>query len=117
MNTYKFTNENKNKEADIISLILKYNGYPPTKARTHEKLTTANNPQKEKWITFTYFGPTIRMVTKIIRNTNLKVVFRTNNTLKRHVIRKDNITDIYDCSGVYQMACKNCPMKYVGQTG
>jgi hypothetical protein len=26
------------------------------------------------------------------------------------------MTDIYSLSGVYQMACKECPLKYIGQT-
>jgi hypothetical protein len=27
------------------------------------------------------------------------------------------MTGIYSLSGVYQMACKDCPLKYIGQTG
>jgi hypothetical protein len=30
---------------------------------------------------------------------------------------REKTTDIYNPSGVYQMICKDCPLKYVGQTG
>jgi hypothetical protein len=45
------------------------------------------------------------------------VAFRTNNTLKRHVTAKEKTTDVYNLCGIYQMTCKDCPLKYVGQTG
>jgi hypothetical protein len=45
------------------------------------------------------------------------VAFKTNNTIKYHIRVRDKITDVYNLSGVYQMECKGCPLKYVGQTG
>jgi hypothetical protein len=47
----------------------------------------------------------------------MKVAFRTSNTIKHHVKTRDKTTDIYSLNGVYQMICKDCPLKYIGQTG
>ena len=30
---------------------------------------------------------------------------------------KDDKNDLYNLSGVYQLQCSNCPLKYIGQTG
>jgi hypothetical protein len=30
---------------------------------------------------------------------------------------KDNKEDIYNLSGVYQLQCADCPLRYVGQIG
>jgi hypothetical protein len=64
-----------------------------------------------------YAGPSIRTITKLFRNTNMKVAFGTNNTIKQHINAKEKTTDKYDLCGVYQMSCKDCNLKYVGQTG
>jgi hypothetical protein len=72
---------------------------------------------KNKWITFTHFGPDTRMITKAFRNTNMKIAFRTNNTIKQHLRIKQRTTDKYNLCGVYKMNCGNCQLKYVGQTG
>jgi hypothetical protein len=58
----------------------------------------------------------VLLVTGLI-NTNIKVAYETNNTIKHHVKIKDRTTDIYSLSRVYQMKCKDCPLRYVGQTG
>jgi hypothetical protein len=47
----------------------------------------------------------------------MKIAFRTNNTLKQHTNAKEKTTDKYNICGVYQMRCKVCDLKYVGQTG
>jgi hypothetical protein len=47
----------------------------------------------------------------------MKVAFRTNNTIKQHINAKEKMTDKYDLCGVYQMSCKDCNLKYVGQKG
>jgi hypothetical protein len=57
------------------------------------------------------------MITKLFQNINLKVAFRTNNTIKQHVKIREKTTDTYSLSGVYQLTCGECPLKYIGQTG
>jgi hypothetical protein len=45
------------------------------------------------------------------------VAFKTNYTIKHHIRAREKTTDVYNLSGVYQMICRDCPLKYVGQTG
>jgi hypothetical protein len=47
----------------------------------------------------------------------MKVAFKTSNTIKHHVKARHKTTDIYSLSGVYQMICKDYPLRYIAQTG
>jgi hypothetical protein len=47
----------------------------------------------------------------------MKIAFRTNNKIKQRVNAKEKMTNKYNVCGVYQMGCKDCDLKYVGQTG
>jgi hypothetical protein len=117
INTYKLTKENKNKEEEIITHILKNNEYPPETKNKNKKPPQNNMSRKDKWITFTYAGPSIRIITKLFWNTNMKISFRMNNTIKQHINAKGKTTNKYNLCGVYQMGCKDCNLKYVSQTG
>jgi hypothetical protein len=44
------------------------------------------------------------------------VAFRTKNTIQ-NISRPRLQIDKYSRSGIYQMKCMDCPLKYVGQTG
>lgn len=119
MNTYKITKENK-KEEEIVSQILVNKEYPPQTVEKGKQRSSAIEPlitRNHKWITITYFGPWVKTVTKVFQNTDLKMAFQTNNTIKHHVRMKERTTDVYNLSGVYQMLCKECPLKYLGQMG
>jgi hypothetical protein len=72
--------------------------------------------RKTKWITFTYLGPCTRTITKLFRNTELKITFRTKNTIKHNLKIKDKTTDKYKLNVAFLMTCKDCPLKYFGQT-
>jgi hypothetical protein len=48
----------------------------------------------------------------------MKVTFTTNNTIKKLLsTRPQPVQKQFDSSGVYQLTCPDCHMKYVGQTG
>jgi hypothetical protein len=104
MNTYPLTQENRNQELATINQILKNNGYQqlPTNFQHKSKAPrkpaqTAQNTQlqqKDKLTTFTYFGPETRIITNLFRNTNLKMAYRTANTLKHHFKSKGTPRDI-----------------------
>jgi hypothetical protein len=41
--------------------------------------------EKEKWATFTHSGPEIRTISNLFRHTNLKIAYKTTNTIKHHL--------------------------------
>jgi hypothetical protein len=48
----------------------------------------------------------------------VEIAFTTNNTIEKLLTTKqDTTTNKYDRSGVYQLKCPTCDMKYTGQTG
>jgi hypothetical protein len=52
---------------------------------TQKQHTSSKNSQKttkEKWATFTYYGPETRMIIKSFKNTSIGIAFKTNNTMK-----------------------------------
>jgi hypothetical protein len=89
MTTYPITHENIILELNTINEILVSNHY-----RKHitsmkpNKQTSPKNPRStttskiEKWATFTYYGPETRMITKLFKNTNIGIAFKTNSTIK-----------------------------------
>jgi hypothetical protein len=79
--------------------------YKPESKRQSEK----NNIQKRKWTTFKYFGPEIRTITKLVKNTEVGISYITKNNIK-HLLRiNENRNDKYNISGVYQLQCAECP--------
>jgi hypothetical protein len=69
---------------------------------------------RKKWVTFTHFSPLIRRVTNLFKQTNLKVAFRTTNTIKQKKKKKQ----VYkDPSRIYKLKCNTCNGVYVGQSG
>jgi hypothetical protein len=68
-----------------------------------------------EWATFTYCTKEVRQITKPLKNTRMKVAFHTQNTIK--TLKHHTQTDKYNNSGIYQMKCLDCPLKYTGQTG
>jgi hypothetical protein len=95
MNKYPITHNNKNKEETIIRTILHNN---PQK--TIQQNPKQDSEQKRKWATFTFFGPETRTVTKLFKNTEIGISYRTKNNIK-HLITKES-NKKYDLSGVYQ---------------
>jgi hypothetical protein len=120
MNTYPISQNNKIQEAHTINTILANNNYPtlthPHNKKKQKQTQQTTHQEKKKWTTFTYVGKETRAITKLFKNTHINIAYRTNNTIQRHLKEKQH-TDIYNKSGIYQLNCKGCPRKYIGQTG
>jgi hypothetical protein len=99
MNTYQLTPENKAQEKAIINQILTNNGYQQQTMHRKHKHNPTDITQKTKWAIFTYHGPDTRTITKLFRNTNLKIAYKTTNSIKHHLKLKNQITDTYSKSG------------------
>jgi len=67
---------------------------------------------------FTYIGRETRHVTKLFRNTQVKIAYTTNNSLEKLLhYNVTGETNKYEKSGIYQLSCPTCDTKYIGQTG
>jgi hypothetical protein len=53
---------------------------------------------------------------KLFRDTEIKIAFKTRNTIQ-NTIKPLTQTDKYGKSGIYQIKCLDCPLRYIGQTG
>ena len=70
-----------------------------------------------KWPTFTYIGEETSFITNLFKKTNINIAYRTNNTIRRKLMHKQQRTEVHSQSGVYKLTCPDCGKAYVGQTG
>ena len=106
--------------------IIRNNGYNPiqlhnitttTNTKTHSQ-HESQTTQKTKWVTFTYVGPQTKYITKLFKNTNLKIGYKTNNTIQKPLTQTNtSASDKFDNCRIYQLTCLDCNKQYVGQTG
>jgi hypothetical protein len=118
MTSYKLTSENIQREYDrilqILHIINKYNKLILRTVST--KKGHKHREEKTKWVRFTYVGRETMAITKLFKNTNIKIKFSTDNALKKLLATKHEHTrSKYDNSGIYQLTCPTCNMKYTGQ--
>jgi hypothetical protein len=121
VNTYRPSEKNKKREQDVIEAILRNNGYyisnilSDRKPKPSTNMTVPNNGKK--YITFTYHDLAVRMITKLFKNTEIKIAYKTMNTLRNHLQANMMTTNKYELSGVYRLKCGDCPHIYIGQMG
>ena len=56
-------------------------------------------------------------MTKLFRNTQVKIAYTTNNSLEKLLHYVTGETNKYEKSGIYQLSCPTRDKKYIGQTG
>jgi hypothetical protein len=71
--------------------------------------------RKKKWVTFNFHNPLIRKITDSFHNTNLKVAFKTPNTIFK-MLQEETRTEQYNNNGIYGIKCNTCGKWYIGQT-
>ena len=78
-------------------------------------LTLLSKSSDTMWATFT--SPQIRKITNIFKQTNVKITYKTNNTILQ-LTRPTTNTPIppHVNSGVYALTCNTCKQVYAGQT-
>ena len=119
MNTYNLNAANKDEEKHIIEHIISENKYDISLI---EKLAKTKNNEKQpprtKWAKFTYVVKETKFITKLFKDSPIKVTFTTRNTIKKLLSTKPRpVQEQFDSSGVYHLSCPDCHVKYVGQTG
>jgi hypothetical protein len=122
LHTYNIQGYHKKTETSTITNILQNNGFPTQpphkKPRKEIAVKPTNTPTPTpKWATFTYTGKETYLITKLFNNTNIKIGFKTNNSILTTLARKKQYTDINSKSGIYKLTCPDCGKAYVGQTG
>jgi hypothetical protein len=70
--------------------------------------------QTQHWATFTYSGKETRRITKLLKDTQNKNSIQNIQHNTKH--SETTSTYKYNKSGIYQMKCLHCPLKYIGQT-
>ena len=112
----------KNKELHTIITIATNNGYNKEliiqmyHKFQRQKISTHNQKTEYTWVPYTYNGTYTRKITKLFKNTNVKIAFKVNQTLEKTLKPKHNI-NIYEQSGIYKLTCQGCQQVYIGQTG
>ena len=105
---------------NIIHNILHNNSFPikpqnpPVHIPRHKQITQT---PKKKWVIFTYVGKETSYITNVLRRIDLKIAFRTNNTVGNLLSHTNPAPDKFSLSGVYKLTCPDCNKAYVGQTG
>ena len=122
MNTYRLNDHNKNIEYRTIEQIIINNDYETSVIQqlNNPKHKANTNNRKDSYAEFTYFGKETRAVTKLFKETQLRVAYKVNNTINKQLVSKlnnQNSQQQYERSGVYSLTCPDCLMKYIGQTG
>jgi len=88
INTYSLDNTEKQAETNIVKQIVNNNKFDTSILNriNGRKTKREKDNQKSRWAKFTYCGKETRMVTKLFKNTNVKVAYRTKNNLGKLLI-------------------------------
>jgi len=122
LNTYRLNDDNKQIEQQVIEQIVSSNGYDSSIVKPFNKTgqKTNNNNKKESWAKFTYYGKETRAITKLFKETQLRIAFKVNNTISKWLTHKPHNKDPqqqFERSGLYCITCPDYNRKYIGQTG
>jgi hypothetical protein len=128
LHTYNLQLDDYDTEVTAIQNILYNNAFPihhenppnpklpPDITGTQTKITRTH-PVTQKWAAFTYMGKETTYITNLFKKTDIKIAFRTNNTIQKLLMHNQQTSDIHSRSDVYKLICLDCNKAYVGQTG
>jgi uncharacterized lipoprotein YddW (UPF0748 family) len=87
-------------EWNKILIMAQINGFPvhlihgmKRQLMTRKERTTQTQVVQQynkKWVTFTYYSPSIYEVTNLFKRTNLRITFRPTNTIYQQLSNKTN---------------------------
>ena len=67
-----------------------------------------------KGATFTNIGKQTTFITKILKHTNIKIAYHTNNTIQETLTTKIHNHEKCSATGVYKLTCPDCSKAYTG---
>jgi hypothetical protein len=101
-----------------LKQILHNNKYNTTVLNKITNKKQEQDNQNTKWAKFTYIRKETRFITKLFKNTILKIAHTTNNNLRKPLsTQQTQKQNKYDKSSVYQLICPTRNKKYIRQTG
>jgi hypothetical protein len=68
------------------------------------------------WRKVLYVNKLSHKATQFVKN-KFKCAFYTNNNLRKLIFNNKDPSNKMDSGGVYELGCKDCNIKYIGQTG
>jgi len=85
LHRYQLNDTYEKQERQIIEQIIMNNGYNTSiiKQLEQQKPRQPIRNEKTTWATFTYFGRQTRNITRIFKDTHIKITFKTNNTVNK----------------------------------
>lgn len=116
-----------NTELKYIKQIAIYNGYSDiiidkllTKYKHRKEISnistlTSNKNNKTKFISLPYDSVS-RSLNKVFNDFDIKISYKSNNTLKNLLGNPKDKIDHLQKSGIYQISCNDCDKVYIGQT-
>jgi len=120
INTYDLDYTRKQTETNTVKQIVHNNKFDTSILNRFNIGNTKREKynRQKRWAKFTYIGKETRQVTKLFKNTNVKVAYMTNNNLEK-LLKPQNTPqpNKYEKNGVYQLECLTCHRIYRGQTG
>jgi hypothetical protein len=64
--------------------------------------------QSAKWHTFTCTGKETKYITKLLKNANIKLAYKADNTIGKILKKNSPRNNKYDNVGVYKLNCTEC---------
>jgi hypothetical protein len=128
MHSLPLTPERRQKEWTIIQYIAGTNYFPHTLIQNlnsqlqhkHNNYDWNNNTVRDikTSTTFTYYNPLICKITDLFKHTNVRISFKSTNTIHDFTKPKTNRKiQVHKRYGIYKLTCDTCKLSYVGQNG
>ncbi|XP_050298299.1 uncharacterized protein LOC126737438 [Anthonomus grandis grandis] len=124
------TTESRDRELNIIKQIAQTHNFSPNlvdKIKNKFLLRNAfqnvyiphqtilSNQPVNKFISLTYNGAVSYKIQRVLTSLNVKVAFKSSNSLGNLLINNKDKTDPLSCKGIYKLYCE-CGYFYVGRT-
>jgi hypothetical protein len=89
------------------------------KTKSAEQKMKKNKRRKRsqaRCVKFIYVAKQTKFITKLFKNANLKISFKTINTIGKLIDNNKTINpNKFNKCGIYQLICQDCKRKYMGQ--
>ena len=123
--------EDRKKEMESIKSALRVCGYPDWAFKKVEDMMKGNTKkekkdpkkkdqekQRQKLITLPYVEGLSETAARIFKKYQVSCAFKPGNTIRQQLFKlKDKADPLKMSDAIYQIECKDCEQKYIGETG